>query len=158
MNAKRAARLRAICRRQRRRGLHPVEIAADLGLSVKQVEELLSAKRKFGRNDLDPDAWAEFIVGLTEVDEEGRRLVNGIPLDDESQARAYFRWVEERCAATIFSADRWLCAFDVHIDAFFAFCEDRGLTPWARGEEPDWHREAPPLPRGLLAAAAGGRC
>jgi len=153
MDAKRAARLRTICRRQRRRGLRPVEIAADLGLSVEQVEELLGAKRSYGKNDLDPDAWAEFIVGLTEVAEDGKRTVNGASLDDESRARAYFRWVEERCAANLFTADRWLCAFDLHIDSFFAWCEKHGRCPWARGVEPEWHREAPPLPRGFFGTA-----
>jgi len=139
LGAKRRSRLRAIARRERRRGASLAEIGRRLGLSCAEVKQLLAGGRRYGPSDLDPDAWAEYVSGLVVLEESGQRLVNDRPMS-ESQSRAFFRWTEERSAANFFAADRWLCAFDLHIDGFFAWCEKHGRCPWARGEEPEWHR------------------
>lgn len=123
----------------RKRGAKPKEICERLGITLKELRKLEGHKPKPRADQLNGSAWQEFLERLT-VEREGEpREVAGVVLED-TQARAYFRWMTEGVVPTIFSADRFLVAIDMHIDDYFDYCEGRGVSPWAAGAEPDWHR------------------
>jgi hypothetical protein len=128
-----------VARRLRLDGHSQKEIADYLGLAPAELRELTVRGRRFGEDDLHPDSWRAFILTLLEVDETERYTIAGRPVSDDASARALFRFAREASAPTIWSADRFLCRFDIHIDSYFRWCEEQGREAWAVGE-PAWHR------------------
>lgn len=122
-------------------GKSKVEVSRELELKPEELEELLRRRNQPKKNDLNPEAWREYLDELTETDEdEGRMTVAGQELITDAQQRARFRWAVEGVTPNFYSVDSFLISVGLHIDDFFMWCEERGYCPWARGEEPEWHR------------------
>ena len=97
-------------------------------------------QKRHRKNDLSNEAWSRFLsLLIREEDWEGqkRRVVNGFPVS-ENASRTVVRWLREGESPTVWKADEYLTAWDLHLDDFFFWCEGEGLCPWALGEAPDW--------------------
>jgi hypothetical protein len=91
-------------------------------------------------NDLASDPWRAFLRQY--LREQGwesqlRTVINGFPLS-ESASRRLFAWLEEGLCPSVFKADEYLTAWDLHLDDYFFFCSELELCPWARSHAPDW--------------------
>jgi hypothetical protein len=87
-------------------------------------------------DDLERASWLDYLETVATTD-DGLRI-NGQRVTD-SQRRALHRWRVEGASPSFFSADRFLTAFDLHIDDFFIHCLAHSLPIWASGHAPVWH-------------------
>jgi hypothetical protein len=92
------------------------------------------------RNALDGPAWRSFLDGIVTNDSLKGSSIAGQPLS-EPERRQLHRWRREQALPSIWSADRFLTAHGIHLDAFFAYAEAIGRSPWALGWVPAWHEE-----------------
>lgn len=91
-------------------------------------------------NDLCQRSWLRFLDSIKQENKGEPLRINGQLLSD-TQRRALHRWEVEGCSPSVFTADRFLIALDLHLDSYFIYCASHGLTAWARGHAPSWHDE-----------------
>lgn len=93
------------------------------------------------QNALDGESWRAFLSEIVRDDPaEGARIA-GYPLS-ASDSRQVRRWRAEGVQPSLWSADSFLIRHGQHIEFFFAFAEQLGRSPWARGRPPAWHEES----------------
>jgi hypothetical protein len=119
------------------KGKKPAEAAKMLGITNKHAQRLLAMKKSRPKRDsLNITMWLEFVTGYLNESEQAT-LFNGRPMK-ESHSRALYRWREEGSCPRFFSADSFLIDYELHINDFLDFCQERGESPWACGQAPEW--------------------
>lgn len=89
------------------------------------------------KDKLKQTSWLEYLSSIVS-ERFGTLYVDGMRM--ESGTRAYHRWVKEGMTPDFFSADRWLCRYDILIQDYVNFCILNEIEVWDQGE-PAWARE-----------------
>jgi hypothetical protein len=106
-------------------------------MKVKKGEQKRRRRSPWRENQLTRTSWLAFLARFTHQPGSGPIEVNGHPLEDSAR-RALHRWKKEGTSPTIFGADHFLTRVGLHLDDYFAFCSEEGISAWARGVPPAW--------------------
>jgi hypothetical protein len=96
--------------------------------------------RQVRADRLDGDTWGAFLEAVIERDRRDGARCRGGRLT-HSDRRQLARWLNDESVPTIWSADRFLTRYAIHIDEFFRFSADHGSSGWEAGGPPAWHEE-----------------
>lgn len=69
--------------------------------------------------------------------------INGLRVVNDADVRRLYAWRQEGATPTIFSADRFLCRFHLHLNEYFDFCAEEGRPAWRLGRAPAFEQEEP---------------
>ena len=133
----------------RAQGLTYAQIGEALGVSETSAHRAIRksvpvANRQKRTTSLNVDAVMAFLDSITHTRNISSRgggrheavFIGGMRLDDYTH-RTIRQWKAHGQRPTFFALDRLLVRMEIHIDRYFDFCEEEGLTAWA-GEKPEW--------------------